>query len=349
MEPMTDQPLTDAGLRLLSGPLQGLSGNGRRVAVAGTTTIRPNVHRLTLDGAPRATVVVKRLSGRHADLERLVTRRWLPAVGLQGLGPPLLTAVGDPDGHHAWHVYEDLGPRGLDRKDPDAASLGAAMEEVAELHTAFSSSALLPEPRFAAGDMGAYFYVKSVRDAFRSVDLLRPPAVEMSSEREAVRDRMLDLLTRLRDDEPNRVRILEHGAGPETLVHGDLTRANVFVMDGTGRPRVCLIDWDHCGVAPAGFDISTQLAYYQEPERRLVLDAYTAAMAERGCRLPGDLDWPLLVSTFEAGRLANQVIWVAMGIRESSGWTWSDLAVWRDELSAAVEGAPIRRLSSGKP
>lgn len=348
METMTDRQLTDAELRLLTGPLQGLSDNGQRVAVADATTIRHNVYRLTLDGTPRASVVVKRMSGPHSQLERLVTSRWLPAVGLNGLGPPRLTAVGDPDGQHTWHVYEDLGPQGLDRHDPDHGSLAAAMEKVAELHIAFSRHAVLPEPRFAAGDMGVYFYVKSVRDALRSVNLLRPPAVEMSPEDEAVRDRVIDLLTQLQDDEPSRVRMLENRAGPETLVHGDLTRANVFVTADNGRPRVCLIDWDHCGVAPAGFDISTQLAYYQEPERQLVLDAYTGAMAERGFRFPDDLDWGLLVSTFEAGRLANQVIWVAMGIREGNGWTCADLSVWRDELAAAVEGKPIRRLNSGK-
>ena len=347
MAVLEDHRLTDAQLELLTGPLQRLSGNGR-VGVADVTTIRRDVHRLTLDGASRASVVVKRMSGPHAQLERLVTGRWLPAVGLDGLGPPRLVAVGDPDGRHAWHVYDDLGPQGLDRRDVDLASLEAAMEKLAELHVAFSTNPVLPEPRFAAGDMGVWFYVKSVRDALHAVDLLRPPAVELSAEHEGIRDRVLDLLTQLVDDEPERVRMLEQRAGPETLVHGDLTRANVFVLAEQGRHRVCLIDWDHCGVAPAAFDISTQLAYHPEPVRRLVLDAYTAAMAERGCPFPDDLDWRRLVSTFEAGRLANQVIWVATGIREGNGWTCEDLAIWRDELAAAVEGQPITRLSSGK-
>jgi hypothetical protein len=348
MAPNSDHRLTDTQVRLLAGPLQGLSVNGR-VEVAEATPIRRNVHRLTLVGASHPHVVVKRLSGPHAELEQMVTRRWLPAVGLDGLGPPRLVAVGDPDGRHAWHVYDDLGPRGLDRRDIDLASLTAAMEKAAELHAAFSRSPVLPEARFAGRDVGVWFYVRSVRDALRAVDQIRAPAVELSAEDEAVRDRVLDLLTQLVDDEPQRVRMLEQQAGPETLVHGDLTRANVFVLDEQGGRRVCLIDWDRCGVAPAAFDISTQLAYHPEPQRRLVLDAYVAAMAERGYHFPSDLDWERLVSTFQAGRLANQVIWVAMSIREGSGWTCEHLKVWRDELAAAVEGKPIqRRPSSGK-
>lgn len=348
METISDHRLTDAQVRLLAGPLQALSTNGR-VAVADVTTIRRNVHRLTLDGASHPNVVVKRLSAPHAQLEQMVTGRWLPAVGLDALGPPRLVAVGDPDGRHAWHVYDDLGRRGLDRRDIDHASLTAAMEKVAELHVAFSRNPVLPEARFAGRDVGVWFYVNSVRDALRAVDLLRPPAVELSSEDETVRDRVLDLLTQLVDDEPERVRMLEERAGPVTLVHGDLTRANVFVLDEQGRHRVCLIDWDRCGVAPAAFDISTQLAYHAEPQRQMVLDAYIAAMAERGCRFPADLDWERLVSTFQAGRLANQVIWVAMGIHEGTGWTCEHLKVWRDELAAAVEGKPIhRRPGSGK-
>ncbi|RYU15100.1 aminoglycoside phosphotransferase family protein [Nocardioides iriomotensis] len=348
MDTLTDHRLTATEVGLLEEALRTSPYGCVGTTVRDATAIRRHVHRLTLDGARQTSVVAKRLAGRRSELERLVTGRWLPAVGLEGLGPPRLATAGAPDGRHAWHVYEDLGPAGLDRPDADLPSIRAAMEQVAELHVAFSRSPLLPEARYAAGDMGVYFYVNSVRDAFDAVDRLRPPDVALSPGEAAVRDRVLELLGKLLDDEPNRVRMLREQAGPETLVHGDLTRANVFVLDHEGHHRTCLIDWDHCGVAPAAFDISTQLAYYPEPRRQQVLDAYATAMAERGHRFPADLDWARLVATFEAGRLANQVIWVAMGIREDNGWTVDDLTIWRDELAAAVEGRPIRRLSSGK-
>ena len=110
-----------------------------------------------------------------------------------------------------------------------------------------------------------------------------------------------------------------------------------------------MIDWDRSGVAPAAFDISTQLAYHPEPQRRLVLEAYLDAMAARSYTFPDDLDWERLVATFQAGRLANQVIWVATSIREGSGWTFEHLKTWRDELAASVEGGPVRhRQGSGK-
>ncbi|HSE07814.1 MAG TPA: aminoglycoside phosphotransferase family protein [Nocardioidaceae bacterium] len=342
----TNYRISDAQLALLGPPLDTLSGNGHRVQVAEAVTIRRDVYRLALDGARYPSVVVKRVPSLRSQLEHRVIDRWLPAVGLDGFGPPRLVAVGEPDGRHTWHVYDDLGPHGLDRNDVDEDSIVAAMDKVAELHAEFARHAMMPEPRYAAFDMGVHYYVKSVRDALRSVQLLRPPVVPMSDEDEALRDRLLDLLTGLVDDEANRLRLLHHQAGPETLVHGDLTRANVFVMSENGRRRVRLIDWDRCGVAPAGFDISTHLAYYEEPERRVVHESYSAAMAARGFAFPSDLDWDLLVSTFEAGRLANQIIWVALGIQEGNGWTFAELSAWLGKLAAVVDGTP-RGLARG--
>ena len=92
------------------------------------------------------------------------------------------------------------------------------------------------------------------------------------------------------------------------------------------------------GVGPAGFDISTHVAYYPPAQRRFVLERYTQAMADRGFPFADDLDWDLLVATFEAGRLANQIIWVARGILEGNGWTFRELAAWRDALAAVVAG-----------
>ena len=330
------QSITEAQLALLAAPLDALSPTGP-VEVAEATTIRRDVYRLALHGASYSSVVVKRMWGLRARIETRVTERWLPAAGLDGLGPPRLITVGDPDGLHSWHVYDDLGPCGLDRAHVAAELLTDAMVRVAELHAAFARSPLLPEPRFAAGDMGAHFYARSVRDAFRSVDMLRAPVVAMSREDEVVRDAMLTMLRRVLDDEPRRLWMIEHQAGPETLVHGDLIPANVFVMPDGVTPRVRLIDWDHCGVAPAGFDISTHVARYPAPERQLALEVYRTAMAERGFPFPDDLDWDFLVATFEVGRLCNQVIWVALGIIEGNGWSFGDLAAWHAKLSAAVD------------
>lgn len=324
-------------LALLSGPLSTLAGHRPAdVKVLSATLLREGVHRLELEGATCRSVVVKRLRAKRAQLERRVTGRWLPTVGMDDVGPPRRATVGEPDGRHVWHVYDDLGRQGLDRPDVGPDCLEAAMDRLADLHASFAGHAMLPEPRFAAGDLGTYFYTNSVRDAARCVALLRPPTVSMSAQDESVRDAVEAHLSQLLDDEPRRVHLLREQAGPETLVHGDLTRANVFVLPGPEGPRVRLIDWDHVGVGPAGFDISTHVAYYAADQRRLVLERYTAAMANRGFPFPDDLDWDLLVATFEAGRLANQVIWVALGIQEGNGWTFRELAAWRDALAAVV-------------
>ena len=318
----------------LSGALEAMSvDHPSEVRVLSATLLGEGVHRLVLHGATCASLVVKRLRAERAQLEHRVTDRWLPAVGLHGLGPPRRATIGEAEGEFVWHVYDDIGPWGLDRQDVDLTSVALAMDRLADLHALFAGHPLLAETRFAAGDLGTYFYVNSVRDAARCVGLLRPTQVRMSAQDERVRNDVLALLSELIDDE-RRVHLLLAQAGPETLVHGDLTRANVFVLPG--EPQVCLIDWDHVGVAPAAFDISTHLAHYPLDQRGLVLERYLGAMEERGLPYPHDVDWDLLVGTFEAGRLANQLIWMALGIIEGNGWTFRELAAWSGDLAAAV-------------
>ena len=247
---MSSPSIGPGDLALLAGALGSLSDGGSDpVRVVSTTVLGEGVHRIELTGSDRPSVVVKRLRSSRARLEQRVTDRWLPGVGLDGLGPPRLSAVAEKDGSHVWHVYDDLGAHGLDRPDVDAGTVDLAMCRLADLHARFAGHLLLPEVRFAAGDLGVYFYTRSVRDALATVDRMRPPRLVPSQGDAAIRDGVLARLQTLRDDEPARVRMLE-GAGPETLVHGDLTRKNVFVLDGVVR----LIDWDHVGVAPAAFD-----------------------------------------------------------------------------------------------
>jgi hypothetical protein len=338
---VSSRSLGPGDVDLLAGALGRLSDGGRDpVRVLTATALGAGVHRVVLGRADRPSVVVKRLRSGRARLEQRVTDRWLPGVGLDGFGPPRLTTVAEPDGAYVWHVYDDLGASGLDRPDVEAAVVDLAMGRVADLHARFAGHLLLPEARFAAGDLGVYFYTRSVRDALATVDRMRPPRLALSPEEAAVRDGVLARLQRLRDDEPARVRLLEEGAGPETLVHGDLTRANVFVLDGAVR----LIDWDHVGVGPAAFDLTTHVAHYPPAQRRLVLDSYAAAMAVRGFPFRDDVDWDLLVRTFEAGRLANQLVWLATGVLEGSGNTFDRIAEWGQALAAAVDGTvPVGR------
>ncbi len=327
----SDQLITRLRPALAAGP-------DKAVKVVSDVQLRRGVHRLELAGAIRPSVVVKRIRNWKSRLELLLTDRWLPDARLDGLGPPRLAALAEPDGRYVWHVYEDMGPWGMDRPDADGGAIEAAMQRVADLHAGFARHAMLPEPRFAAGDLGAYFYSRSVRDAVRSVTQLGPPALDLSADEWRIRDDALEHLHRLLDEEQERVQMIEHDAGPETLLHGDLTTANVFVLPTNGRQTVRLIDWDHTGIGPAAFDLSTHVSYYAPDQRRRVLDHYTGAMAERGFPFGEHVDWNHLLATFEAGRLANQIIWVAICILQRDGWTFDDLASWSRSLAAALDG-----------
>lgn len=314
------------------------SASGSTVQMLSNVRLKRGVHRLELAGAIRSTVVVKRIRNWKSRLEVLVTDRWLPDAGLGGLGPPRLAAHAEPDGRHVWHVYDDLGPWGLDRPDVDDTSIKAAMERAADLHSRFAGHAMLPEPRFASGDLGTYFYSRSVRDAVRSVTQIGSSGPALSSAEQRVRDDVLERLHTLLDQEQERVQMIEQDAGPETLLHGDLTTANVFVRPIDGDPSVRIIDWDHAGIGPAAFDLSTHVSYYPPGQRRQVLDHYTKAMAERGYPFGEHVDWARLLATFEAGRLANQIIWVAICILQRDGWTFDDLAAWGRSLAAVMDG-----------
>ena len=152
---MSSQPRTleAADLDLLAEALSRLTNGHRRpVEVATATVLREGVHRVELNHSDRA--IVKRLRSKRAQLERRLTDRWLPGAGLDGFGPPRLSTVAEPDGAFVWHVYDDLGTHGLDRAHVDAEVIAQAMGRLADLHARFAGHLLLPEVRFAAGDLG---------------------------------------------------------------------------------------------------------------------------------------------------------------------------------------------------
>ncbi|MDR7383912.1 phosphotransferase family protein [Promicromonospora iranensis] len=70
---------------------------------------------------------------------------------------------------------------------------------------------------------------------------------------------------------------------PTTLVHGDLTPRNAGV---DRRGALALIDWEHVGVGPVGFDLGTFVSLYRafgghgELDEPAVLEAYGRAVSE---------------------------------------------------------------------
>jgi Phosphotransferase enzyme family len=318
-----------AGLTELRNLLQELLGGPEATGrLIGHQKLAPCVYRLRFKVNGRVlSLVVKRLDLGIAQRNQLVTKRWLPAIGLSQSVPPLLGVAAERSGQHVWHIYEDFGAWMLDERAPDPARVGVAVELIAQIHTRFAGHALLAECRLWGGDLGIHFYASSVRDAIRSLESLRPPYVELSAERLAVRDRLLESLHKLLDEEPDRARVMRESGGPETLLHGDLWPKNTLVFPTNNGLQARLIDWDRAGVGPVCYDLSTFLGRFPTCERQWILDLYQQAIGRLGWRLPSASDLNLLFDTAERARLANCVIWRALAIWESQAeWAFHELA-----------------------
>src|SRR5205823_1284882 len=181
----------------------------------------------------------------------LVATRWLPAVGLGGCGAKLAGVAGAHNGECVWHVYEDLGDGALDATKFDRERVKLAVELIAQVHTRFARHPLLGEVRRHGGDLGMNFYLSNVQDAIYSLEAVRSPAVEVSPELAAVRDRLLQRMFRLLGEYNARARALAKFGGPETLVLGALSTSNPFYIPTAramgGRP-IC---WPHATVGSA--------------------------------------------------------------------------------------------------
>src|SRR5438093_1459487 len=333
-----DQLLKDSGhpglaelRRLLADLLGGPDATGRLVEQSSLKTpVRVYRVRFAQNGSVRSWVV-KRLEPGLGKRNELVATRWLPAVGLGGCGAKLVGVAGARNGECVWHVYEDLGDGALDATKFDRERVKLAVELIAQVHTRFSRHPLLAECRRHGGDLGINFYLSNVRDAIYSLDALRPPAVEVTPELAAVRDRLLQRMHQLLDEYDWRARALAEFGGPETLLHGDLWTTNTFVIPTPSGPAARLIDWDHAAVGPASYDLSTFLLRFPSEHRPWVLDLYRQAVADAGWGLPGERELNLLFETHEYARIANRIIWPAIALV-------MDGAEWGAEALAEIDG-----------
>jgi hypothetical protein len=320
-----------AGVTELRGLLQELLGGpdmmGRLLEEQMLQPRAMRVFRLrfAVNGQTRS-LVVKRLKPEIARRTELVAKRWLPAVGLDDGGPPLLGNVAERSGVCVWHVYDDLGQHELDPREPDRESVRTAIELIARMHTRFAGHALLGEIRLQGGDLGIRFYESNVRDAIYALEAWQPAA-----QQHGLRDRLLDRLHKLRDELPERAQALANWGGPETLLHGDLWAINVFVIPAAKGRHARLIDWDHAAVGPASYDLSTFLLRFPSEHRPWVLELYRQAVADNGWRVPGERELNLLFETHEYARFANRIIWPAIALV-------MDGAAWGAEALAEIEG-----------
>jgi hypothetical protein len=329
-------------LSALRDALVGLLGPGTRLV--GSDRFKSRVRRLLVETAGvRRSVIVKQLDPVVARRNRRVAERWLPAVGLEGLGPGLLACAADPRGHHCWQIYRDWGNAGLDRDPNDRRRVRAAVRAVADLHVRFADHPLLGECRLAGGDLGRGFYGGNARDALRALEAIAPAGVELPARALAACERLMAHLQRMLDEEGDRAQTLDELGGPETLVHGDLWLTNVFVVPADDRLRVRLIDWDHAGVARFSYDLSTLLIRFPSDQRSHILADYEEFLAAHGWRLPDPRALNGMFDTAERSRIASHVVWPALallrndaGLRDWALEALHDVNGWFEQLAPVL-------------
>jgi hypothetical protein len=305
------------------------AGRGGHPRLVAQEPLKTAVYRVRFDVlAGPASVVAKRLSRRRARANELVAQRWLPAVGLEWACPGLRGVVHEPSGSAVWHIYEDVAGSGLDGGVPDAERVGPVVELIAELHTRFAGHALLAECREhgADGDLGMGFFNAQVArsiDALKSIGSLGLP---LPREHAELRDRLLGWVERLDAERDERALLVERWGGPDTLLHGDLWTTNTHVVERSEGFQARLIDWDHVGVGPVTYDLSTFLYRFAPEHRPWILGRYREGVARQGWRLPDDSTLNLLFETAEYARYACCLAGPALAASRAERWGFEQLA-----------------------
>jgi aminoglycoside phosphotransferase (APT) family kinase protein len=244
------------------------------------------VHMAERDGASRSSWIVKipgigarslldsrdeRLDDREVAFFRSVLPARLPA----GVSAPSDATVLDADDRD-WIVMRDIAHVLQRPWTPDAATRAAA--RIALLHAPIAVDPdLLASPWLEREGHAAYTH--------------HVPSGHVNLDALAVDPRLADLFT------PKQILALHHCLDaaealnakatrlPQTLVHGDFHTRNAG-MDAEGT--LVLIDWEHAGVGPAGFDLGTFVAVYQAfgglgaLDEQALLKTYGRALAEVG-------------------------------------------------------------------
>jgi thiamine kinase-like enzyme len=338
--PLPPQEVVEVAGLLFAGP----GGHARLVA---HESLKRTVYRLRFDVlADPASVVAKRLSRRRALANELVARRWLPAVGLEWACPALRGIVPEPTGSAVWHIYEDVAGSALDVGLPDPERVGPVVELIAELHTRFAGHALLAECRKHGGDgdLGMGFFTAQVAQSIDALKIIGSLGLGLRREQAELRDRLLERVEHLDAERDERAQLFERWGGPDTLLHGDLWTTNTHVVEGSDGFQARLIDWDHMGVGPVTYDLSTFLYRFAPEHRPWILGRYREAMACRGWRLPDDSTLNLLFETAEYARYACCLAGPALAASRAERWGFEQLAEvesWFATLEPvlAVDGA----------
>lgn len=327
-------------LRRLLEQLFGKSAADGRLL--GQERLKKRVYRLRVQAGDGArSVIVKWLHSASLGLRnQLVVERWLPALGLGENGPALLGVAAESSGRGVWHVYEDFGDRTLEGGHRRAGDVAAAIEVIAGLHVGSAGHAQLPEYRRWGYDLGPDMCILAVSDAMAVLESTQLRGLAAAAGRTAVLDRLLERMTRLWEEGPERSAAMRELGGSDVLLHGDLWPVNVLVVGEDESLRVRLIDWDNVAAGTVAYDLSTLLAGFPERERRWILDLYREAVAAAGWLLPSPPELNFLFSTAEWMRWTDCLMWRALALLDcSEDWAWDRLAAveqWAGSMEALL-------------
>ena len=113
---------------------------------------------------------------------------------------------------------------------------------------------------------------------------------------------------------------------------------NTLVAEENGRLEARLVDWDHVGVGPVTYDLSTFLYRFAPEHRPWILGRYRDAAAGLGWRLPDDSTLTLLFETAEYARYACCLAEAALAASADERWAFEQMAEI-DTWFAALEPA----------
>jgi aminoglycoside phosphotransferase (APT) family kinase protein len=239
-----------------------------------------------------------------------------------------------------WHIYEDLPGVAIDHRDPDPGQFEPVVELLADLHSRFAGHPLLAECLAHAEELGTGFFTSQVT---RCIEALESIPASVGDQRD-VRDRLLERVERLHRERARRHAVRAACAGPDTLLHGDLWTTNTLLVQTTGGLEPRLIDWDHVGVGPVTYDISTFLYRFAADDRPAILSSYRAAAARRGWLLPDDAELNLLFDSAERARYASCLAGPAQAAARGERWGFQQLAEiddWFTRLEPVLPGVEM--------
>jgi aminoglycoside phosphotransferase (APT) family kinase protein len=77
---------------------------------------------------------------------------------------------------------------------------------------------------------------------------------------------------------------------PPRFLHGELYPSNVLVVREEKPVRVCPVDWEMAAIGPGAIDLAALVGGWDAPQRRRLVAAYRAALADSGADEQSDVD-----------------------------------------------------------